>query len=366
MPTLKTRNKPPGRNPKTPETAAMVKAARLYYEKHLSRQTIGKRMRMDPRDVSWLLEQAQEKQIVRIDILAPAEDKLKDEFQERYPHVLDVVIVQSDPVRTDRQYKDLLRKYALATADYYTRLCETTKTLHIGCCGGDTMLEVAMALPQNDNDKLYFHALALVGYAHFPKGVHHVLPAINAHILWSKAGRIQGKIDFATVGPYDTAKLGPGPEARAEVEAELERRAAYKPIREVIEAMDDLDIAFPGLGIVNPPPKSELKNRLGMTGILQNVVTPEQLIAEGAAGEMCGILFDAQGRSKDKWRFFLSAGHYSAHPGIEFFRDMAKKPDKRVIVAAGAFKVDALRAALRGQLFNALVTDSISAKELLR
>jgi deoxyribonucleoside regulator len=353
----------------------MLQAVRLFYDEDngLSRQEIAKRLNKDAREISWLLEKAREDGIVRIDILIPAEAELKRKFQERYPHVLDVVILETRPVKTPDQYNDLLRKFAAAAADYYTGLLDgylEARPVHVGLSGGETISEIAAALSPRTRKNLYFHALSMIGYARFSKGVHHVLPSINAHFFWLKAGRVgptkgQSHIEFATVAPYDSTK--PGPEARAQVEAELDRLAAKKNIREVIEAMDSLDIVFPGLGLVNPPEdKPAFCNRLGMTGILQNVVTPEQLVAEGAVGEMCGMMFDAQGRSKDKWRFFLSAGHYSEHPGLEFFRHMAAQPDKRVIVIAGTFKENALRAALRGKLFNALITDSITAQKLIK
>jgi DNA-binding transcriptional regulator LsrR (DeoR family) len=41
------------------------------------------------------------------------------------------------------------------------------------------------------------------------------------------------------------------------------------------------------------------------------------------------------------------------------------KAQKTVVVAAGRYKTAALRAALRGRLFNVLITDEMAAKELL-
>ena len=41
------------------------------------------------------------------------------------------------------------------------------------------------------------------------------------------------------------------------------------------------------------------------------------------------------------------------------------KAQKTVVVVAGRYKTAALRAALRGRLFNVLITDEMAAKELL-
>jgi DNA-binding transcriptional regulator LsrR (DeoR family) len=41
------------------------------------------------------------------------------------------------------------------------------------------------------------------------------------------------------------------------------------------------------------------------------------------------------------------------------------KAGKKVVVAVGKYKLTALRAALKGRLFNVLITDEMAARELL-
>lgn len=103
-----------------------------------------------------------------------------------------------------------------------------------------------------------------------------------------------------------------------------------------------------------------------MMGVLRPLgIKPEELSAEGAIGDLCCSPFDSEGRGKDNWRFFLAAGHYDPkRRGVDFYRKMVED-GKSVIVMVGAYKVPAIVAALKGKLFNVLVTDEASAREII-
>jgi Putative sugar-binding domain len=67
--------------------------------------------------------------------------------------------------------------------------------------------------------------------------------------------------------------------------------------------------------------------------------------------------FDEEGGTSPELNLFPSLG-------VDRLRDMVKAK-KRVVVAVGRYKLPALKAALRGKLFNVLITDEAAAKELL-
>ena len=82
----------------------------------------------------------------------------------------------------------------------------------------------------------------------------------------------------------------------------------------------------------------------------------EKLIAEGSVGDVCGLQFDLQGRAVC----------------LDFENRLITIPRKdllnipiRLGVAGGPGKTEAILGALRGGYINALVTDSVVAKELL-
>jgi DNA-binding transcriptional regulator LsrR (DeoR family) len=80
------------------------------------------------------------------------------------------------------------------------------------------------------------------------------------------------------------------------------------------------------------------------------------LQALGAAGEIASWVFDREGRYIDSPRNAL-VGSVRVEPG---------RAQPVIAVAAGASKVDAIRAAMLGRIVNGLVTDEDTAAALLR
>ncbi len=361
---------------RTPDTAAMLEVARLYYDKELPRLKIAQRLGLDPREVTWLLNEARRLRLVRIDIMGMAEGELESSLTAKYPHLERAIILAGEhdkktdkllPVETPDQYRRMLRKWGIAAADCLTTLFNRSedKPLHVGVTGGESILEAVSAMTEQDRPNVYIHTTALIGQGRMKKAATHVLPIVNASILWAKAGRCAGRIEYATVPPFSTGK--PGPEARAQAWAQLDEMAQRQPIREVVEAMDQIDIALAGIGMVNPPTDAPaLRSRITMTDILQNVVTPEQLEQEGALADLSYNIINATGQPNDKWRFFLSAGHYSDYPGLRFFQRMVTQGKTVIAIAGSAYKVPAIRAGLAAKAFNMIVTDEHTATELLK
>jgi DNA-binding transcriptional regulator LsrR (DeoR family) len=67
--------------------------------------------------------------------------------------------------------------------------------------------------------------------------------------------------------------------------------------------------------------------------------------------------FAEDGTTAPEWNIFPALGVAQAQAMV--------KAQKTAVVAAGRYKMAALRAALRGRLFNVLITDEMAAKELL-
>lgn len=76
---------------------------------------------------------------------------------------------------------------------------------------------------------------------------------------------------------------------------------------------------------------------------------------------ICHTQFDANGDSHDDWSWFLNAGYPDA---IGFYRRLVDQKQK-VVVVAEQQSDPALRAALKGRLFNVLITDEATAYSLL-
>jgi DNA-binding transcriptional regulator LsrR (DeoR family) len=121
-----------------------------------------------------------------------------------------------------------------------------------------------------------------------------------------------------------------------------------RPIRKVYDLASKADVTFVGIG------------QMGADAplALDGFVSPEilaDLQNQGAAGEIASWVYDHDGRYIDSPRNALVGG-VRVEPG---------QSQPVIGVAAGASKIKAIRAAIRGRIINGLVTDEPTATALL-
>ena len=354
---------------KPASTAEILKVARLFYKEGKSKKEIAAILNpqsKDTRRVKTLLEEAQLSGIVRIQIYDTAQSSLEDQIKAKFPHLLRVLIAPGRRIKTPEQYDDLQQHWARLAADYFEEVWEQhprDTPLHVGVSGGVHLSRFADAVTQRTRENVFIHVAALIARGRLDPSTSHIDPVVTASILWSHCGSLPGHYEYATVSPYVTE--GPGPAARKIVREEIERVETNATVREVVEAMNDLNVVFAGIGTVNPGDiNSQITNRMTMTALLRNIVEPQQLEKEGMTGDFAYCPFDARGHSKHRWRFFLTAGHYSDYPGIEFYKHMVESAGKKVVAFGGPYKLAAIRTALRAKIFNVLVTDEDTGRQI--
>jgi hypothetical protein len=109
-------------------------------------------------------------------------------------------------------------------------------------------------------------------------------------------------------------------------------------------------------------------NRLTMAGVLKTYGVTTKLLKPEAAGDFCYAIYDHEGVGHDKWEFLLTGGYpHSA----QFLADKSAEKDaenhnvNHVIGIGGFDRLPAIKAALKGKLFNVLVTDRATGEALL-
>lgn len=132
--------------------------------------------------------------------------------------------------------------------------------------------------------------------------------------------------------------------------SEEERKAfhALAPVQRTRDLARSATVIFVGIGEMSGEPP------LFKDGFLKADELVE-MQAAGAVGEICGWAYDAHGR-------YLDVGSNLRVAGVKV---IPENPALVVVVAAGAAKIPAMKAALKGRLFNALVTDEATATALL-
>jgi len=325
--------------------------------------------------VKWLLRKDQ-RLLTNADSEEPLEG-LRKQLRARFPHLREIRIL---PFEAD--YPKLMRQWGKAAAAYLDELIEERGVRHIGVSGGETILEVMSQLPDMPRPNVHFYAVALIGQCRLMESSH-VSPEVNANIGWTRSGRHRGKCLYSSVSPYSTALAGYTPEERREaIKDHLDELSKNQLVKRFITDLDHIEVIFAGLGAVNPSGTNPAYangdlDRLTMTGLLKPIgIDPNELVAQGAVGDLSYSFFNAEGREqpigadrkplpRECWRFFLGAGHYSEHSGIEFYRNAVQEGETRVVVIAGVHKETPLLAALRAELFNVWFTDEQTARKIL-
>lgn len=123
-----------------------------------------------------------------------------------------------------------------------------------------------------------------------------------------------------------------------------------RSVRETLAAASHADLAVVGIGALVPEVSSLLRaGHLTRRGV-------SELRRLGAVGDVCGHLFDAEGKRVD----------------VDFARrivtvgaDALRRLPRLVGVAVGTAKAEAIRAAMLGRFVNVLVTDDCTARAVL-
>lgn len=380
------------------KTERMLEAARLFAQ-GVHNEPIADRLKIDSRKVRPLLEEAvawllaQRERLALVESVQTPQNQLEQQLRERFPHLQKVHVEPAGQVTFDADYTELIRKWGKAAAHYFDTLADYAEQrdteLEVGIGGGETILEAMTQIPDRPRPRVHFHALAVIGRGSLYSSSH-VGPETNTTIAWARSGREPGHLHYGTAPPYDTTTLKTEycsrEGRRVWIAEELGEVAALDPIKQILSDAKNIEIAFAGLGMVNPSGTnlaySEHQiDRLTMTGLLKPLgIKPGELAGEGAVGDQNYGLFNAEGDDlprdpkgnilpRRNWRFFLTPG-YDPDPendpgsGIQFFRQMVDD-GKKVIAIAGVHKEPAIRAALKGKLFNVWFTDEVTARNIL-
>src|SRR5262245_12995139 len=330
------------RKPEADERLRQVlKVAHMFYEQEMTKTDIAHEIKASTTQVARLLAEAREQGFVLIEFSPPKLYELGERLKGRYGWLREAGVVS---------YADdlgfLRRMIGVAAAQYFEAHVAAGMTVALG--GGDTMYEMVMGLPQKARD------IRLVPTAIIDSGpvLTHIDPMVLVTILWVRNGRQPGRAHFATGLPFH--KSLPRQKVREEY-VEFSRRRAVK---EVLAEMRRADFLFSSLGCLRADPNYEKLAPRPHRSLLENLrLSAGEMMKEGAMGDINYSFFKAEGKTIPDWNIVPSLGTEEVRRIVH-----AGKP---VVVAAGKYKLPALKAALKGRLFNVLVTDEEAARELL-
>lgn len=299
----------------------------MYHEQKLHQPVIAEQLSLSQSRVSRLLKQASQLGIVRTVVSLPSgvHTDLEDQVRQRYD-LRDVAVVGVEGTVTD-----VTSALASATADYLEVTLKGGDTIGISSWSSTLLAAVAAMRPKSEPVADY--VVQIMGGLGNPK-------------VQSQATRLTGDLASMT-GAEPSYMPTPGVLDSAELrEAIVKDRA----VTAVMDRWKDITVSIAGIGSLAPSPL------LQQSG---NALAPEdqeELREAGAVGDVC-------------LRFFNSTGD---HVSSSFDRrvvgaepEQLKSVPRRIGVAGGTEKFEAIHAAVAGQWVNILITDVETARNLV-
>ncbi len=309
------------------QLALLTKVARLYYQQNYKQPQIAKRLGISQSRVSRLLTEAQELGVVRISIVSPdlVYPELEDALREGLG-LRDVIVAHCD----DDSEEATLSAIGNAGANYLETTLRGRDRIGLSSWSA-SLLAVVEAMSARNAKAI--EIVQMQGGVGNPK----------AQVL---ATRLTDR--FARVTNADVRYLSaPGLVANAQVRDGL---LSDPFLSEVAKAWSKLTIALVGIGALQPSP---LLRDSGNTIADEDL---ENLRKQGAVGDICLHFFDQNGQPvSDHLEERLVGIAAETLMGVE----------RRVGVAGGVRKVEAIYAAAKGGWIDVLVTDSNTARALV-
>lgn len=305
----------------------LAKVARMYHERGMRQPQIARDLHISQSRVSRLLSQAVDLGIVRTTVTLPGgvHTDLEDGLQTRFG-LLDTVVVDADGA-----LGDVIPALGSAAGAYLTDTLLGDERVGISSWSATLMATVESMRPKNK-------AVATL--------VTQLFGGVGEPQVQLAATRLLDR--FATVtGARPMFLPTQGVVADPVMREALLADASVTTVR---RAWKSLTVTVVGIGTVRPSPM------LARSG---NAIRPDQqeaLKELGAVGDVCLRFFDRDGA--------LVESAFNQHV-VGISPELLKAVPRRVGVAGGADKIEAIRAALLGGWVNTLVTDVDTARALL-
>jgi len=313
----------------TPEKLDMVtKIARMYHEQGMRQPQIAERLHVSQSRVSRFLKEAVSLGIVRTVVTPPpgVHTELEEQVRDEYG-LVDVVVTETSG---DDDASVISGLGAMAGAYLETTLSANDR---VGLSSWSaTLLAAAYAMSPGPVPNAH-EVVQVIG------GVGDPSVQVEATRLTDRFARVTGGEPKFFHAPGIVG-------SRATRDALM----ADPYIQNLAQEWTNLSVVIAGIGSLNP---SQLLAASGNAVPAQDM---EALHQAGAVGDVCLRYFDAQGT-------FVETELDSRIVGISS-EDLRAVP-RKVGVAGGARKFEAIRAAARGKWVNVLITDATTARRML-
>lgn len=304
----------------------MVVAARLYYVHGLRQRDIGERLGLSQTRVSRVLQRAEQEGIVRTVVAVPEDLRpdLEDELERRFNvHEVHLVGLPRDA--------DLPRALGEAAARYLSEVSPQAEML--GFTSWSSTLQALADSMATVPRPTVRYVVEMLGDLGSP-----MLQHLATRATQTMARALGGEpVYLRTPGVHATPEL-------------RERAMQDVHVRRALDLLDDLDLAFVGVG----PPAFHSRLQPGDSYFTQDQLA--QARTAGAVGQLNQRFLDAAGSVVPTALDDLVVGSTL---------EQLRKARRRAVVAGGQAKHESIAAALRGGWVDLLITDVATGRALL-
>ncbi len=312
------------------ERRLLVKISRLYYEQDMTQTEIGKRLRISRQKVQRMLQRARDEEVVRtwIQPITGIHSDLEEQLAERFG-LREALVVET--VAYDDQ-RVVSQELGSGAAEYLARVIETGDKIVIS----NWSRAIAGMV-----DALRFSSIKKCEDVTVIQGLSELIYSITA----SSPSDLTRGLAKALCG---RALLIPAPGVASSSMAH-DVFCSDPIVAHVLDQARSANMAFMGIGAVAPEPAPPWGD------IVSDSWLPD-LRTRGAVGEINLRYYDAEGQlvNSDLDERLVGAT----------LDEIAQIP-LTVCVAGGKGKLKAIRGALNGGLTDVVITDHITAQELL-
>jgi DNA-binding transcriptional regulator LsrR (DeoR family) len=303
----------------------------MYYERGLGQTHIAEQLGLSQARVSRLLKQAEKLGIVRITVHVP--EGVHAEIEERLEahYKLNEIIVVETPKAALSDDELMSQALSSTVASHLELMLPNLKSVGVSSWSSTLLAAVNTMRPTGPGEtQRIVQVLGGVGFANAQRFATRLTERLaqlcKAEAIFMLAPGVVG-----TLAAKDALLTDPS-------------------VRQALERFDELSALLVGIGAIPP---SRMLRESG------NVFTEQDLAdlkAAGAVGDVCMRFYDAAGRH-------LPTAFDKRVLGIDV--PQIRHTRRRIGVAGGRRKFEAIRAALRGGWLSTLITDLDTAQRLL-
>lgn len=309
-----------------------TRIASMYYERGIGQARIAEQLGLSQTRVSRLLKQAEQLGIVKITVHVPEGVHADDEAKLEEHYGLDEVILVEVDASAGDDDEAMSRALASTVASYLELVAPALESIGVSSWSSTLLAAVNAMRPTSPGET---------------RTIVQVLGGVGVPSAQRFATRLTERLaELSKAEPV--FMLAPGV-----VETQAARRALLADVscRQALERFDSLSALLVGIGAI--PPSRMLRE----SGNVFSDRDLADLKAAGAVGDVCMRFYDSQGRH-------VKTAFDERVIGIS--TEQIHKTRRRIGVAGGRRKFDAIRAALRGRWISTLITDLETGRRLLR